>query len=53
MSNSQDLYVNTSVRQVKRPESPLLTNYRGAEPVGTYIARSGVVTADPNYVPPT
>ena len=47
----QDIYVNTSVRLVNRPESPLLHWYAGSQPPGTHIV-GGVVTANPNYVPP-
>ena len=44
MADSQDLYVNTSVRKVYRPESPLLSWYQGSQPPGTHIV-GGVVTS--------
>jgi hypothetical protein len=44
MADSQDLYVNTSVRMVHRPESPLRQAYGAANPPGTHIV-GGVVTS--------
>jgi hypothetical protein len=40
----QDIYVNSSSRMIRRPESPLLQAYGGSNPPGTHIV-GGVVTS--------
>ena len=50
---SGDVSVNSSARMVRRAESPLVAVYGSSCPPGCYVARSGVVTSDPNYAPPS
>jgi len=34
-----------TAREIQRPQSPLVGMYKGYEPYGCYVARSGVVTS--------
>ena len=47
-----DVSVNSSVRILRRPESPLVRVYGNSCPPGTHVGPGGVVTSD-NYVPPS
>lgn len=52
MTTSSDSFTfqrSREVRDIPRPESPLLAKYKGSEPPGTYVSRAGVVTTIPTY----